>query len=372
MAAMMTPLRVPPRTLLGPGPSPCPPEVLRAMATPLLGHLDPAFLSIMDETMRRLRAVFRTTNKLTVPLPGTGSAGMEAVIVNMLEPGDRAIIGVNGVFGARLKDQAERIGVRVEALDAPFGEIIDPSRVEAALKREPAQAVVMVHAETSTGALQPVEEIGATCRRHGALFILDCVTSLGGTDVRLDDWGVDACYSGSQKCLSVPPGLSPVSLSENALSRLKNRRTKVPSWYLDLGMIASYWGTDRVYHHTAPISMIYALHEGLGLVLDEGLEAAFARHRRVQDFLLAGLERLGLTPFVPAPRRLPMLTAIHVPDGIDEANVRRQLYSRFNIEIGGGLGPLRGKVWRIGHMGFGAREDTIATLLAAFDTLLSR
>jgi alanine-glyoxylate transaminase / serine-glyoxylate transaminase / serine-pyruvate transaminase len=364
------PLRVPPRILLGPGPSPCPPEVLRAMATPLLGHLDPAFLAIMDETSRRLREVFRTSNRLTLPLPGTGSAGMEAAIVNFLEPGDRAVIGVNGVFGARLKDQAERIGVRVEAVEAPFGETLPIARLREATRRERTHAVVVVHAETSTGALQDLTGVGELCRESDALFVLDCVTSLGGVDVRLDDWGVDAAYSGSQKCLSAPPGLSPASFSERALAKLRARKTKVPSWYLDLGMIAAYWGGERAYHHTAPISMIFALHEALGLVLDEGLEASFARHRRVQEFLLRGLADLGLEPFVPAERRLPMLTAINVPAGVDEAAVRRDLYARFGVEIGGGLGPLKGKVWRIGHMGHGAREENMLAVLGALRELL--
>ncbi len=368
---MASPLIVPPRLLLGPGPSLCAPEVLRAMATPLLGHLDPAFLRIMDVTKERLRSAFRTKNRLTLPLPGTGSAGTEAIIVNFIEPGDRVIVGVNGVFGGRLADQARRIGARVETIDVPFGEAIDPDAIEAALKRERAAAVVIVHAETSTGVLQPnIPEIAASAHRHGALFLLDCVTSLGGTPLEIDAWGVDGAYSGTQKCLSVPPGLSPATFSETAMAKLKARTTPIPSWYLDLSMIDAYWGSERAYHHTAPISMVYALHEGLGLLLDEGLEASFARHRRVQDFLLAGLSELGLKPLVPAAIRLPMLTSILIPDGVDDASIRKALYERFNIEIGGGLGTLKGKVWRVGLMGHGAREENVLTLLGALRELL--
>lgn len=370
---MATPLIVPPRLLLGPGPSLCAPEVLRALATPLLGHLDPAFLRIMDATKDRLRELFKTTNRLTLPLPGTGSAGTEAIVVNFIEPGERVIVGVNGVFGGRLADQARRIGARVETIDVPFGEAIPAEAVESALEREPAAAVIIVHAETSTGVLQPdIARMAAATRRVGGLFLLDCVTSLGGTPVEIDAWGVDAAYSGTQKCLSVPPGLAPATFGERAVAKLKARRTPVPSWYLDLGMIDAYWGSERAYHHTAPISMVYALHEGLGLLLDEGLEASFARHLRVRRFLDDALASLDLRPVVPEAIRLPMLTSVAIPEGVDDAGLRRDLYERFNIEIGGGLGPLKGKVWRIGLMGYGAREENVLTLTGALRDLIPR
>jgi alanine-glyoxylate transaminase/serine-glyoxylate transaminase/serine-pyruvate transaminase len=369
---MVTPLRIPQRLLLGPGPSPVAPEVLRAMATPLLGHLDPAFLLVMDEIQARLRAVFGTRNAATFPVSGTGASGMEAVLGNLLEAGDRIVVGAGGVFGLRIVEQARRLGAEVEAIEVPFGEAVPQAALRAALERAPAAAVALVHAETSTGVLQDLAGIGALCRDHGALFLLDCVTSLGGAPLALDDDGVDAAYSCSQKCLGAPPGLSPVSFSPRALEKFARRRTKPVSWPLDLGLLLDYWGPARAYHHTAPISTLYALHEGLGLLLEEGLPASFARHRRVQEFLLRGLAELGLAPFTAAERRAPMLTAVSIPSGVDDLTVRRALYTRFGVEIGGGLGPLKGRIWRIGHMGYGAREEYMLTALGALRELLPR
>ena len=342
------------------------------MATPLLGHVDPAFLAVMDETAARLRAVFETTNPATFAAPGTGTAGMETVLANLLEAGDRIVVGVCGIFGGRIREQAERVGARVETVEAPFGEAVPLDAIAAALEREPAAAVAIVHAETSTGVLQDLTGLGELCRRKNALFLVDCVTSLGGTPFPVDRLGVDGAYSCSQKCLGAPPGLSPVTFSPRALAKFAARKTKVASWYLDLGLLLNYWGGDRAYHHTTPISIVYALHEGLGLLLDEGAAAAHARHRRVQEFLIERLPATGLEPFVPASRRLPMVTAVKIPDGVDDLAVRRALYARFGIEIGGGLGPLKGKVWRIGHMGYGAREEYMLAALGALRELLAR
>lgn len=340
------------------------------MATPLLGHLDPAFLPVMDEIQARLRAVFGTTNAATFPVSGTGTSGMEAVLGNLLEAGDRVVVGVCGVFGGRIVEQARRLGAEVDVVEVPFGEAVPFASLRAALDRGPAAALALVHAETSTGVLQDLTGVGALCRERGALFLLDCVTSLGGAPLALDADGVDAAYSCSQKCLGAPPGLSPVSFSPRALDKFARRRVKPVSWPLDLGLLLDYWGAARAYHHTAPISTLYALHEGLGLLLDEGLPASYARHRRVQDFLLAGLPELGLAPFVPPERRTPMVTSIRIPDGVDDLTIRKALYARFGIEIGGGLGPLKGRLWRVGHMGYGAREENMLTVLGALRALL--
>jgi alanine-glyoxylate transaminase/serine-glyoxylate transaminase/serine-pyruvate transaminase len=365
-------LAPPVRLLLGPGPSDVSPRVLRAMSTPLLGHLDPKFLEIMNEVQAGLRAVMQTENRFTIAISGTGSAGMEAALVNLLEPGDKAIVGVNGVFGARMADIVTRTGATVVKLEAPWGQVIPRERIAEALEREkPVKVVALVHAETSTGAHQPVEGLGKLCHDHGALLVLDTVTSLGGIEVTVDAWEVDACYSGTQKCLSCPPGLAPLSLSDRALAAVRARKTRVQSWYLDAGMIADYWAEGkRVYHHTAPISMVYALREGLRIVLEEGLEARYARHRRNSAALMAGLAAFGCAPQAQEGHRLPSLNCVTVPEGVQEAQVRKTLLEQFNIEIGGGLGPLAGKVWRIGLMGESSRERNVVGVLSALELAL--
>jgi len=361
----------PQRILLGPGPSEVPARVLQALGAPTLGHLDPEYLKLMDETRQMLRAVFKTENEMTLAMSGTGSAGMETVAVNLLEPGDAAIVCVNGVFGTRMKDVFERCGARVHAIEAPWGETIPAERVAEALKAVPdAKVFGIVHAETSTGAHQPLEEISRLVHDAGALFAVDAVTSLGGLPLEVDAWGIDACYSGTQKCLSCPPGLSPVTFSPRALARMDARKSKVQSWYLDMTMIRNYWSADRVYHHTAPINMTYALREALAIVLEEGLEPRIARHRRNHLALRAGSEAIGLN-FIPQ-HSLTTLNAIHVPEGVDEAAVRRRLLNEYGIEIGAGLGPFKGKALRIGLMGSSSSERNVMLVLAAMENILGR
>ena len=362
-------LTPPQRLLLGPGPSPVSPRVLRAMSTPLLGHLDPKFLEIMNEVQTMLRAVYRTQNPFTIAVSGTGSAGMEAALVNLLEPGDTAVVVAAGVFGTRMADIVGRTGAKLVKLEVPWGQVIDHARIEDALKKEGKVKVVsLVHAETSTGAWQPIDGLGKLCHAHGALLVVDTVTSLGGLPVEVDAWEADAVYSGTQKCLSCPPGLAPLTLSPRALDAVKARKTKVQSWYLDAGMVADYWAEGkRVYHHTAPISMVYALRESLRIVLEEGLEARFARHRRHSAALMAGAAALGCTPQAQEGHRLPSLNCITVPAGVDEGAVRKALLNEHDIEIGGGLGPLAGKVWRIGLMGESSRQANVLTVLGAIE-----
>jgi alanine-glyoxylate transaminase/serine-glyoxylate transaminase/serine-pyruvate transaminase len=344
------------------------------MSTPLLGHLDPKFLEIMNEVQAQLRAVFRTQNPFTIAVSGTGSAGMEAALVNVIEPGDAVIVVVAGVFGSRMTDIVGRAGGRLVKLEVPWGETIDAGRIEEALKKEgKVKAVALVHAETSTGAQQPIEGLGKLCHDHGALLVVDTVTSLGGVPVEVDGWDADVVYSGTQKCLSCPPGLAPLTLSPRALEAVKARKTKVQSWYLDAGMVADYWAEGkRVYHHTAPISMVYALRESLRLVLEEGLEARFARHRRHAAALMGGVAAFGCEPQAQEGRRLPSLNCIKVPAGVDEAAVRKYLLAEHSIEIGGGLGPLAGKVWRIGLMGESARQENVLAVLAALEQGLAK
>jgi len=366
---------IPPRRLLlGPGPSMVHPRVLRALSTPLLGHLDPAFLAIMDDVQTLLRLVFQTKNRFTIAVSGTGSAGMEASIVNIVEPGDSVIVGVNGVFGTRWATIVERCGGKAIQVEAPWGQVIEPETVEQALRRSgPVKAVAIVHAETSTGAWQPLEAIAHLCRDHDTLFLVDAVTSLGGAPVEIDRWGIDVCYSATQKCLSCPPGLSPFTLSDRALAAVKARRTPCQSWYLDMALIADYWAEGtRAYHHTAPISMLYALREALRLIEEEGLPARFIRHQLNSEALIAGLAELGLLPLSPTGQRLPMLTCVTVPSPIPEAEIRTNLLSTYGIEIGGGLGPLKGKVWRIGLMGQSSTEAHVLTLLNALEELFIR
>lgn len=363
-------LDLPKRILMGPGPSDVSERVLRALAQPTIGHLDPAFLALLDEIRSQLKAIFRTENEMTIAMSGTGSSGMETLFANLIEPGDRALIGVNGVFGTRMVDVAGRCGAEVHTVEAPWGRIVDPDQLAETIRRIEPAVVALVHAETSTGVHQPVEGIGEVAHQHGALFLLDCVTSLGGMPVRLDDWGVDGAYSGTQKCLSCPPGLSPVSLSPRALERLERRTHKVQSWYLDLSMVKSYWGSDRAYHHTAPINMLYALHEALAIVLEEGLEARFARHREVHESLCAGLGEFGMELISQEGHRLPMLNAVSIPDGVEDAPTRRRLLLDEGIEVGGGLGKFAGKAWRIGLMGHAARPANVEALFAALRRLL--
>jgi alanine-glyoxylate transaminase/serine-glyoxylate transaminase/serine-pyruvate transaminase len=344
------------------------------MSTPLLGHLDAEFLGMMNEVQAQLRDVFRTSNAFTIAISGTGSAGMEAAIVNLIEPGDAVIVGINGAFGGRMADIVERCGATPIKIEAAWGRVFDPQQIEDALRRgRRVKAVALVHAETSSGAHQPVEDIGALCHRYGALFILDAVTSLAGVPVEVDDWEIDACFSGTQKCLSCPPGLSPLTFSARALDILKSRTRKAQSWYLDLSMIADYWTEGkRAYHHTAPISMIYALREALRIVLEEGLEARFMRHRRHSAALMAGLATLRCLPQAQEGHRLPTLNCVAVPDGVDEALIRKALLAEFGIEIGGGLGPLAGKVWRIGLMGESCRQEHVMALLSALEQIFGQ
>lgn len=341
---------------------------------PIIGHFDPAFLAILNETQALLREVFHTNNRFTLALSGTGSAGMEAVLVNLIEPGDAVVVGMNGLFGTRLATIVERCGGKALPIEAPWGEPIDLGMLREVMSRAgPVKAVVVVHAETSTGVRQDLEPIGRLCREAGALFVVDAVTSLGGMPLEVDAWQIDACYSGTQKCLSCPPGLSPVTVSERTLAAIRRRHTACRSWYLDFSLIADYWeDRKRLYHHTAPVSMIYALRESLRVVLEEGLPARFARHALHSRALLAGLAVLGIPP-LPAPDvRLPMLNCVLVPREIDEAAVRSELLSQFGIEIGGGLGTLKGRVWRIGLMGESATAGHVLSLLNGLSVILSR
>lgn len=367
------PFEPPARVLLGPGPSNVHPRVLRAMSQPPVGHLDPEFLRLMEQTKDLLRDLFRTRNALTIPVSGTGSAGMETCLVNLLEPGDEAVVCVNGLFGTRMADIVERCGATPVRVEAEWGRIIDPDDVAAALRRcRRPKLVAIVHAETSTGAWQPLEAVGRLARAAEALFVVDTVTSLGGCPVEVDGWGIDACYSGTQKCLSCPPGLAPVTFGERALAVVRARARAVQSWYLDVGMLARYWGAERVYHHTAPIGMNYALHEALRLIAAEGLEARWARHRRNHEALCAGLAAIGLKLAAQEGHRLWMLNSVRVPEGVDDAQVRGLLLTEHNIEIGGGLGPLRGRIWRIGLMGESSTPANVLLLLSALERVLPR
>jgi alanine-glyoxylate transaminase/serine-glyoxylate transaminase/serine-pyruvate transaminase len=362
------------RILLGPGPSPVPQRVLRALGAPTLGHLDPQYLTIMDQVCEMLRQVFQTKNPLTFPVSGTGMAGMECVAVNLIEPGDEVIVCVNGVFGTRMKDVMERCGAKVHALETTWGDVFTTEQIAAAFAAHPNSKLIgIVHAETSTGAHQPLEGLAAIAQQHNALLVVDAVTSLGGHELRVDDWGIDAVYSGTQKCLSCPPGLSPVSFGPRAIARMDARKTKPQSWYLDVSMLRKYYtggGGGRVYHHTAPINMTYALHEALTIVLEEGLAARIARHAAMHQRLRAGLEKLGLG-YVPK-RSLHTLNCIQIPAGADDATVRRRLLEEYGIEIGSGLGPMAGKAWRIGLMGHGATVRNVDLVLAALTEILKR
>ena len=370
MSAERCSLKPPSRILMGPGPSDIPPRVLNAMALPTIGHLDPEFIKIMDALQQMLRELFLTENQLTIPISATGSAGMEACLVNLIEPGDRCVVCVNGVFGERMSDIVGRCGGELVRVEAEWGKTIDPADVKAALAGGKTKLVAIVHAETSTGVLQPLEEISRLTHEHDALFVVDTVTSLGGHPVRVDEWGIDACYSGTQKCLSCPPGLAPVTFGERAIAAIKARRSKVQSWYLDLTMLMDYWGESRKYHHTAPINMVYGLYEALRIIHEEGLEARWARHEANHNLLVEGLAELGLSLW-PAPEdSLWTLNAVRIPDGVEDAPVRKALLEQYGIEIGGGLGPMAGQVWRVGLMGHASTRRNVALFLAALRGIL--
>ncbi len=366
-------LNPPNRILLGPGPSNIHPRVQMAMLAPIVGHLDPYFLTIMEDTEKLLRSVFRTQNQLTFPISGTGSAGMEASFCNFLEPGDVAVIGINGFFGERMAEIASRCGAKVVPVPAQWGSIVEPEAIEAALKAEKkVKLVALVHAETSTGVLQPLTEISRITRQHDALLLVDTVTSLAGHEVALDDWGIDICYSGTQKCLSCPPGLSPFSASNRAMATIPERSHPIQSWYLDMSLLSKYWtSANRSYHHTAPISAVYAFHQALVLTLEEGLEVRLQRHLRNGQALQSGLEAMGLELHAQQGHRLAVLTAVRIPSGVDDARVRQRLLSQYNIEIGGGLGHLKGQIWRIGLMGHSSNAENVFLFLSALEKLLS-
>lgn len=364
----------PVRTLMGPGPSDVNPRVLAAMSRPTIGHLDPVFVDMMDEMKGLLQYAFQTRNELTLPVSAPGSAGMETCFVNLVQPGDTVVVCINGVFGGRMKENVERCGATAVVVEDEWGKPVDPQKLEDVLKAHPeASTVAFVHAETSTGACSDVKTLAEIAHRHDCLVIVDSVTGLGGSELRVDDWGVDAIYSGSQKCLSCTPGLSPVSFGEQAVARIRGRSHKVQSWFLDLNLVMGYWGggAKRAYHHTAPVNALYALHESLVILQEEGLENAWARHRAHHEALKAGLEGMGLKLIVAPEHRLPQLNAVKVPAGVDEAAVRKALLDDYDLEIGAGLGPLAGKVWRIGLMGFGASRRNVLFCVSALENVLA-
>jgi len=358
--------------LLGPGPSNTSQRVLNALAESTVGHLDPLFLDLADDLQKKLARLMKADGGMTMFVSGTGSAGMEAAVLNTVEPGDRVFVCVNGVFGGRMAEVSRRAGAEVETVEFPWGEPIDPQKVKEALAGKSFKLVGAVHAETSTGAVSPVHEIAPLAREAGALFLVDCVTSLGGMPFERDEWGIDVAYSGTQKCLSCPPGLAPLTFSERALEVIRNRETPCRSWYLDLALLLQYYtGQKRVYHHTAPINMIYGLNAAVDAIFDEGLEKVHARHRAAHEALVERLGALGLEMFVTEGSRLPMLNAVTVPEGVDEAEVRMRLRKEFKIEIGAGLGPMAGKIWRIGLMGTNARAEVVDQLANAMETCLA-
>ena len=365
----------PQRILMGPGPSNVSPRVLEAMSRPTIGHLDPVFVNMMDEMKELLKYAFQTKNELTMPVSAPGSAGMETCFVNLVEPGEKVIICQNGVFGGRMKENVERCGGVAVMVQDDWGRAVGPQKLEDALKANPdTKIVAFVHAETSTGALSDAKTLVALAHKHGCLAFVDAVTSLGGVALKVDEWGIDAIYSGTQKCLSCTPGLSPVSFSPRALEKIKNRKTKVQSWFLDLNLVMGYWGgsTKRAYHHTAPINALYGLHEALVMLQDEGLENSWARHQKNHLALRAGLEAMGLQFVVPVAERLPQLNAITIPEGVDDAAVRTTLLNDYQLEIGAGLGLMSGKAWRIGLMGYASNPSNVLICLGALDDVLGR
>lgn len=373
VAPSLTSFRPPQRILMGPGPSDVPDRVLAAMARPTIGHLDPAFVVMMEELKQLLRYAFQTANEVTFPVSAPGSLGMETCFVNLVEPGDTVVVCRNGAFGGRMVENVERCGGTAVVVDDEWGRPVTPEKLAAALRDNPkAGLVAFVQAETSTGALTEPEPLVTLAHEHGCLTIVDTVTALGGCAVKVDEWGIDAVYSGSQKCLSVPPGLSPVSFTDAALARVRTRSTRCQSWFMDLNLVLAYWGSStRTYHHTAPVNALYGLHEGLLMLAEEGLEEAWARHRRHGEALVAGFEAMGLALLVDEAHRLPQLTLVLVPEGIDEAAVRRRLLEEFSLEVGAGLGPLAGKVWRVGLMGYASRPENVFLCLRGFERALA-
>jgi len=371
MTNALNDLNVPHRLLLGPGPSAVHPRVLRTMSTALVGYMDPEWLSLMDEEQELLRAVFLTKNTLTFPISGTGSAGMETAFCNFVEPGDRVLIGCNGYFSERMCEMAKLYGADVRRMEKPWGEVFTLEEADAALAaNEPVKLFALIHAETSTGALQPLEGMGEIARRHGALFLVDCVTSLSGAPLKIDEWGIDVAFSASQKCLGCPPGLSPFTAGDRAVEILHRRKNRVPNWYLDLNQLERYWNKERVYHHTPSTTLHYGFREGLRLVLEEGLEDRWFRHRAIAEYLWEKMETLGLKLFVRKENRLPSLTTVCVPEGIVDAAVRTRLLEAYNIDVAGGFGPLKGKIWRVGLMGFSSRRENVTLLSEALREIL--
>jgi alanine-glyoxylate transaminase/serine-glyoxylate transaminase/serine-pyruvate transaminase len=370
----ITSFHPPARTLMGPGPSDVDPRILEAMSRPTIGHLDPAFVTMMEEIKELLRYAFLTGNPLTMPVSAPGSAGMETCFVNLVQPGDKVVVCLNGVFGGRMKENIERCGGTAIPVEDTWGTAVDPDKVEAALKAHPdARILAFVHAETSTGAISDAKTLAGIARRHDCLTIVDTVTSLAGSPLRVDEWGLDAVYSGSQKCLSCVPGLSPVTFNQGALDVITSRRSRVQSWFMDLNLVLGYWGGGgkRTYHHTAPVNTLYALHEALVILREEGIENAWDRHRKHHEALKAGLEAMGLEFVVPEGQRLPQLNAVSVPAGVDEAAVRGALLTEYNLEIGAGLGAMAGRIWRIGLMGYASNRTNVLFCLGALDTVLA-
>jgi len=374
MTEQLGELQVPFRLLLGPGPSLVHPRVYRAMQQPVIGFLDPVFIQLIDDTQRPLRTIFRTENDMTMAISGTGTAGMEAAIYNVVEPGDNVVVCMNGFFGTRMADMARRCDANVITVEQEWGRIIEPDQVRDALKQAngPVKVVMIVHGETSTGVLQPLEEISKITHEAGALLLVDAVTSLSGCELLIDEWGIDVCYAGTQKCLSAPPGMAPLTLSEAAMQVVQNRKEPVRSWYVDLSILGRYWGggTTRMYHHTPPMTMLYALREGIRIVLEEGIEARIVRHKKNAAALQAGVEAMGLTLHGQEGYRLPPLTTVRVPEGVDEMKVRRGLLDEHGIEVGGGIGELQGKILRIGLMGYGSSDRNVLALLFALEDQL--
>jgi len=364
-------LEAPLRKLMGPGPLDIHPRVYRALTSPVIGHLDPAYLKVLDRIGELLRKVFGTRNRVTNATPGTGTSGMEACVANLMEPGDRVLVCVHGYFGDRIRQMAERQEAEVTLIEGEWGRPTDPERVEEALKGGSYKVITLVHAETSTGVLQPMDEIVRLAKAHGAMILLDAVTSLGGVELKTDDWGLDAAYSCSQKCIGCPPGLAPVTFSDRAIDALKKRKHPVRGWYLDISLLDKYWGPDRVYHHTSSSTLNYALLEALQLIEEEGLENRFARHLRNHRALVAGVEAMGLQMLVNPDHRLPTLNTVRIPEGVDDAKVRGYLLEKFNLEIGGGLGTLKGKVWRVGLMGYSSSAENVLFFISALSRALS-
>lgn len=366
----LSPLSMPNRLLLGPGPSNSHPDVLQAMNTSPVGHLDPTFLHLMDEIQSLLRYVWQTDNAMTIAVSGTGTAAMEATIANSVEPGDVVLIGVMGYFGNRLVDMAGRYGADVRSITKPWGQVFSLDEIKAAMETHRPRILALVHAETSTGARQPMEGVSELCEKYGTLLLIDTVTSLGGTPIFLDEWGVDLAYSCSQKGLGCPPGASPFTMSRRAMEKLLNRSTKVKNWYLDMNLLGKYWGSERVYHHTAPINMYYALREALRLIAEEGIENCWQRHQKNVEYLWESLESIGLKMHVEKQYRLPTLTTVCIPEGVDGKAVARKLLDEHNVEVGGGLGELAGKVWRVGLMGYNSRPESVDRLVSVLKEVL--